>query len=323
MTLKNIVVADGLFRRETLDAENSRGRVALVYGSLADPDSIRSSTERADAVMVTVNPLPGESIAALGKSVKIIGRAGIGLDAIDLEAARRRGVAVFHTPDYCTTEVAEHAVALILALRRRLAPLDLVARSDWTNWRSAGTIRPLDETVIGVVGSGRIGREVIRMLAPFGARILVFDPFADNIPAPAERVTDLAELLKQSHVVTLHSPLTEETRHLIGEKEVSLMPRGGYLVNVSRGPLIDEDAVADALASGHLGGVALDVLTTEPPGSESRIVNAPNTMLTPHTAWYSTASERRVFDQTVEGVIAYLDGRVPTIGRMAVVPDVD
>lgn len=320
MSLPKIVVADGLFRPETLQAENERGRARLVYGSLANPASIRASTRDADAVMVTVNPLPAHYIEALGDEVRIIGRAGIGLDAVDLEAAKARGIAVFHTPDYCIAEVAEHAVAMILALRRRLVALNVVARGDWPNWRSAGEIGALSETTIGVVGCGRIGREVIRLLAPFGARILAFDPFVDSPPLPAEMATSLLDLLERSDVVTLHSPLTPETRHLIGEAEVMRMRKGAYLVNVSRGLLIDEDAVAASLESGHLGAVALDVLAQEPPERQSRILAAPNTLLTPHTAWYSTASERRVFDQTVDGVAAYLDGRQPAAGRMAVVP---
>ena len=118
--------------------------------------------------MISVHALPASSIEALAPSVRIIGRAGIGLDAIDLEAARARGVAVFHTPDYCTMEVADHAAAMILALARRLFPADAIARRDWPAWRSIGEIRALSDSTLGVVGCGRIGREVIRRMAPFG-----------------------------------------------------------------------------------------------------------------------------------------------------------
>jgi D-3-phosphoglycerate dehydrogenase / 2-oxoglutarate reductase len=315
-----VVVAAGMFEPAVIAAENERGRARLALHRLDRPDSLRAATTDAAAVMISTHPLPAASIAALAPSVRIIGRAGIGLDAIDLEAARARGVAVFHTPDYCTTEVAEHAAAMILALGRRLFAADAVARRDWPAWRSLGAIRALADSTLGVVGCGRIGREVIARMAPFGLRILAFDPWIEQAPPPAELVTSLDELLAGSDIVTLHSPLTDETRGLIGAAELARMRPGAYLVNVSRGALLDEAAVAAALASGQLGGAAIDVLATEPPPPGSPILGAPNTIITPHTAWYSVASEQRVFAETIEGVTAYLRGEEPAAGRLAVRP---
>jgi D-3-phosphoglycerate dehydrogenase len=309
-----------MFAPAEIDAENGRGRIRLVSRPFGGPDAIPDYSADADAVLVSIHAMPAASIAALAPSVRIIGRSGIGLDAIDLEAARARGIAVFHTPDYCTTEVADHAAALILALARRLFAADAIARRDWPAWRSIGVIRPLSESTLGVVGCGRIGREVIRRMAPFGMRIVAFDPWVSEAPAAAELAGSLDELLAESDIVTLHSPLTDETRGMIGAAQLARMREGSFLVNVSRGALVDESALAEALVSGHLAGAAVDVLATEPPPPGSPILSAPNTIITPHTAWYSVASEKRAFVETIEGVTAYLHGVEPTVGRLAVRP---
>ena len=320
MTPPVVVVAEGMFESSVIDAENERGLARLVRGRFDGPAAIQDATADADAVMISVHALPASSIAALSPSVRIIGRAGIGLDAIDLEAARARGVAVFHTPDYCTMEVADHAAALILALARRLFPADATARRDWPAWRSIGEIRALADSTLGVVGCGRIGREVIRRMAPFGLRIVAFDPWVSEAPPPAQMVGSLDELLAAADIVTLHSPLTDETRGMLGAEQFGRMQAGAYLVNVSRGGLVNEPDLADALVSGHLGGAAIDVLSTEPPPGDSPIFSAPNTIITPHTAWYSVASEQRVFAETIEGLTAYLRGVEPASGRLAVRP---
>ncbi len=320
MTPPVVVVPEGMWEQAAIDAENERGRLRLVRRPFGGPETVADFSADADAVLISIHSMPAESIAGLAPSVRIIGRSGIGLDAIDLEAARARGVAVFHTPDYCTTEVADHAAALILALWRRLFAADAVARRDWPAWRSIGVIRPLSEATLGVAGCGRIGREVIRRMAPFGMRILAFDPWIDEPPAPAELVATFDEVLAASDVVTLHSPLTNDTRGMVGAAELARMRPGSFLVNVSRGGLVDEAALAEALSSGHLGGAAIDVLPTEPPPPDSPIFAAPNTIITPHTAWYSVAAEKRAFEETIEGVTAYLSGVEPTVGRLAVRP---
>ena len=233
-----------------IEAENERGLARLVRGRFDGPAAIRDATADADAVMISVHALPAPAIEALAPSIRIIGRAGIGLDAIDLEAARARGVAVFHTPDYCTMEVADHAAAMILALARRLFPADAIARRDWPAWRSIGEIRALSDSTLGVVGCGRIGREVIRRMAPFGMRIVAFDPWISEAPEPAEMVGSLDEVLAAADIVTLHSPLTDETRGMFAAPQLARMRDGAYVVNVSRGALVDEAALADALVSG-------------------------------------------------------------------------
>ncbi len=259
-------------------------------------------------------------IEALGPHVRIIGRAGIGLDAIDLEAARARGVAVYHTPDYCVDEVADQALACILMLQRRMRDQERVAGT--IDWSGRGKIRipALEATTVGVLGAGRIGRAVLARLEPFRVRRLVYDPFAADVPAGVERRGRPRRPAGAVDVVTLHLPLLPETRNLLSDEKIGLMPPGSYLVNVSRGPLVDSVALAAALESGQLGGAAVDVFDPEPPPADHPLRSAPNIILTPHFAWHSIESEQRVRAQTLEAVIAYVAGEEPVDGRLAVRP---
>lgn len=294
--------------------------VTVRQSSLATPDEIRLATSDADGVVVTTHPLTAETIASFGSRLRIVGRAGIGLDAIDLRAAAARGVAVLHCPDYATNEVATHAVALLLALNRHIVQGDLVARTNWTAWRTLTPVDPLYAQTAGVVGCGRIGRAVIERLRSLTGPIVAFDPYVATAPEGVHMVASLDELLAQSDIVTLHPPLTEETRAMIGRRELGLMRRGVTLINVARGALIDESALADALREGQVGAAGLDVLQAEPPPPNAPILHAPNVVLSPHFGWHSAEAERRVRTTTVDGMLDYLEGRPLRAGRLAVVP---
>jgi D-3-phosphoglycerate dehydrogenase len=298
-------------------AERAGGYPVEIFSApLATDEEVAEHTVGADGVLVATNPLPRPLVEAFAPSVRIIGRAGVGLDAIDLEAAAERGVAVFHTPDYCVPEVATHAVALLLALNRRLIDSDRIARSDWHGWRAIAPIKPLDEQTVGLVGFGRIGRAVAERVRPLVASVLAYDPYGQVNEPGVLACPSLDQLLTSSDVVSLHLPLSPETRRFIGAPELARMRPGAALVNVSRGGLVDEPALAEALASGHLSGAALDVMAEEPPPLSSPLLSAPNVVLSPHTAWYSVASERRVWTMTLGGVVDVLEGRPPTAGRL-------
>ena len=246
--------------------------------------------------------------------MRIIGRAGIGLDSIDLAAAKARGVAVYHTPDYCVDEVADQTLASILMLQRRMLDQQAVARTiDWTG-RAAIRLPALAATTVGVLGAGRIGRAVLARLEPSRVQRLAHDPFAVDTPPGGVRVDDL-DSCSSGPVVT---PLTPETRHLLSAERIARMRPGSYLVNVSRGPLVDSIALADALTRGHLAGAAVDVFDPEPPPADHPLRHAPNVILTPHFAWHSIEAETRVRAQTLEAVLAVVAGREPVDGRMAV-----
>ena len=314
------VVATGLFSDRVFASVPHREGLEISRADLRDPAAVPAATAGAEGVVVVTNPLTADHISALPDSVKVIGRAGIGLDAIDLDAAADRGVAVIHLPDYATTEVADHTAALILTLARRIPTGDRVAREAWADWSAVGSLRSLGHTVIGVVGAGRIGRGVLQRLHPFGPELVVYDPAGAAIEQTVSVASSVDELLERSDVVSLHLPLTDDTRGLIGARELALMPAGGALVNVSRGGLVDHDALAEALTSGHLSGAGLDVLDEEPPRPDAAILRAPNVILTPHVAWYSEQAEQRLRDETLQSMQDYVAGRPISHGRLAVAP---
>jgi len=312
-----LVLAAGTFSDAGVEQEVAAGRASVTLRSIVTPEETARWTVDADAVIVTNNPLTQGHIEALADSVRIIGRAGVGLDAIDLTAASARGIAVYHLPDYATNEVATHATALILALHRRVLAGDAIARSSWLDWRAMGEITPIEEQVVGVVGCGRIGQAVIRRLAPLAGKIVAYDPYISNVPPPAVLVDTLDELLIGSDIITLHLPSIVGQAPVIGAHELSLLRRSALIVNVSRGGLVDETALAEALQAGKVGGAALDVLAEEPPRAEAEILAAPSTLLSPHVGWYSASAEPRARRQVVNGVLAWLDGERPTVGRLA------
>lgn len=315
-----IVIAERYLGSSEHEAGLAGDRADVVTASLDTPADIAAATAEAGAVLITTHRMSDEHIAALGGAVRVIGRAGIGLDAIDLDAARRRGIAVYHTPDYCVDEVADQTLTSILMLQRRMADQQRVARAAGWPDRASLRIHALTVTTVGVVGAGRIGRAVLARLEPFGVRRLAYDPFAAEVPAGVEACATLEDLLAASDVVTLHMPLLPETRGLLSETRIRSMRPGSYLVNVSRGPLVDTRALAAALRDGHLGGAAVDVYEPEPPAADDPLLDAPNTILTPHHAWHSIEAETRCRAQTLEAVLAVIDGREPADGRLAVRP---
>lgn len=316
-----VVIADPYLGDVEVERSHAADRSTVRQLSLETPDDVRRATAEADAVIVTTHTLSAAHIEAMGPRVRIIGRAGIGLDAIDLDAALRRGIAVFHTPDYCVSEVADQTILSILALARCLPDQERIARS--LGWAGRGVLkfRPLDELTVGVVGAGRIGQAVLARLAAFGPTRLVFDPFVVDVPEGVERETDLDRMLARSDIVTLHCPLTPETRGLLSAERLGRMKAGASLVNVARAQLVDETALIEALTSARLGGAVLDVFPVEPLPENSALLQAPRVILTPHFAWHSTTAEMRTRRQTLDGVLAYLGGSIPTDGHMAVLPD--
>lgn len=309
------------FGDANLEREYLAGQpVTVREATLSTPDEIRLATADADGIVVTSHPITAEAVAAFGPRMRIIGRAGIGLDAIDLRAVEERGVALLHCPDYATQEVATQAVALLLAVNRRIVQGDRVAHDTWSAWRTLTPIRALHTQTVGVVGCGRIGRAFIDRIKPLVKSIIGFDPYVTAAPDGVSMVSTLDELLVQSDVVSLHPPLTEETRAMIGRRELGLMRPGVTIINVARGALIDEVALAEALTEGTVGAAGLDALQAEPPPPDCPILRAPNVVLSPHIGWCSVEAERRVRVTTVDGMLDYLEGRPSRVGRLVVVP---
>ncbi len=314
------VTAADIFGGLALENDQAAGRASVRLGSVATPEDVARETAAADGLIITTHPFGAEHIAALGSGVKVIGRAGIGLDAIDLAAAAEAGVAVINFPDYATNEVATHAVGMLLALQRRLVEADRLARLPWGEQSWLGQMEPLETLTLGLVGLGRIGRAVAERMRPLVGAMQAYDPASPPLPEGMTACGSLEELLATSDLVSLHLPLLPETARLLGAAQFAQMRRGALLVNVSRGGLIDEDALADALHAGRIGGAALDVFANEPPAPGARILEAPNTVLSPHVAWFSTASGPNVRRATVEAMIVWIEtGTVPH-GNLAARP---
>jgi len=271
-----------------------------------------AAAQDADALLVQYAPITAEVLSALPR-VRLVSRYGVGVDVVDLDAARARGVWVCNVPDYGTTEVALHAVAMLLALLRNLPGHDRSVHAGRWNYRLGGPLRRPGELTLGVVGLGRIGRLTMERAAPWFGGCVGYDPHLpdDAWPAGVERV-DLDPLFTRSNAVTLPLPLTSETSGLVGERLLERLPAGSYLVNTARGGLVDPDAVRKALDDGRLAGVALDVLPEEPPPAGHPLLGHPRALLTPHVGWYSEESERELRRKAAENVVTWARTGRPT-----------
>jgi D-3-phosphoglycerate dehydrogenase len=269
----------------------------------------------ADAAIVTSRPrIDGTLMDRAGPAFKAVARPGIGVDNVDIVAATERGILVLNTPEAPTEATAEHAVALLLALTRRVVPSHMrVHGADIPHHHLLGTeVRSL---VLGLVGFGRIGRRVAEICAlGLKMRVLAYDPYAEHTAATAlgvEMVDHLDILLATADVVSLHTPVTPETHHLIGEQQLQRMKQGAYLINVSRGALIDEAALANALQRGQLSGAALDVFEAEPPAPDNPLLGLPNVVTTPHTGAFTGQCIRAMGDGVVDQLLQLFQGKRP------------
>lgn len=265
------------------------------------PDSIAISA-RAMAVI-------DASVIASAPRLRVIARSGVGVERIDLAAATARGIPVIITPDAGTRAVAEGALALILHLVKRLGRLtEMVREQRWQN-RESLTVGDLDGATLGIIGYGRIGRRLGELALSLGMQVLVYDPLVERGPIDARTTsTDVETLVGASDVVSLHAPLTPETNGMIGSALLNRFKQGSVLVNCARGALLDLDAVHEALRSGRLSGVGLDVFAQEPPPAHP-IFNHPDVVLTPHVLGLSKRARRLIFEAMTEGVEAVLAGR--------------
>jgi D-3-phosphoglycerate dehydrogenase len=269
----------------------------------------------AAAIVSSMCRADGAFMDRAGDTLWAIARPGIGYDNVDVAAATARGIIVITTPDGPTESTAEHAVALLLALAKCVVAGDRHMRAG----SFAVPERPgmeLRDRTIGLVGFGRIGRRVATICsAGFGMRVLAYDPHIDWSRALAPEVTPctaLDTLLSAADVVSLHTALTEQTRGMIDARRLALMPRGSILINVSRGPVVDEAALEHALRSGHLAGAGLDVYRVEPPDLQATLFTAPNLVTTPHIASYTQAALLAMGRGAAAGVATVLGGMCPT-----------
>jgi phosphoglycerate dehydrogenase-like enzyme len=272
---------------EILSAD-ARIEPLLIAGRDAYPDEVFE----ADVVILTPYPLLSAQTLGRFKKLRTVVRMGVGFDNVDIEAARGLGIPVCNVPDYGTEEVADQALLLALALERKLNPAMNAVRAGTWSWRPAAPVRRLRGQRFGIVGCGRIGTAAALRAKAFGFTVQFYDPYVSSgyeKAIGAERCQSLGQLLGTSDIVSLHCPLNHATHGLIGVEQMQQMKSGAFLVNTARGPLIPEQDLLTVLRTGHLGGVALDVIEREPEHSPE-LLTFPNVLLTPHISFYSEES---------------------------------
>jgi D-3-phosphoglycerate dehydrogenase len=279
-------------------------------GDSRTDDEILELCQDADAVMTVYQNLSGKVISNLD-NCKVIVRYGIGFDNVDIEAATKKGIKVCNIPDYCMEEVATHTVSLILALTRNLKILNLnIGAGEWNDFSSSPSHRLTTQT-LGLVGFGKIAREVAKYTKAFGFKQIAYDPF---LPEEAfqtigvEKVT-LEKLFIESDFISLHLPLNEETRHIINKDSLCFMKNNTVIINTSRGPLINQDDLIDAIKKEQIGGAGLDVLEVEPLTDTSHeLLSLKNVIVTPHIAYKSVESAALLHEKAAKTVCNVLAG---------------
>ncbi len=241
---------------------------------------------------------------------KVISRYGVGVDSVDLKAATDLGIVVANVPDYCIDEVASQTIAMILTLTRKTAFFDRKVKSGRWDFHLGIPIYRIKGKTLGLVGCGKIGLEVARRIAAFGVKVTTYDPYLEKAPEGIE-LKDFDTVLKESDFISIHCPLNDSTRHLIGEKEFRKMKKKPVLINTSRGPIVDEKSLIQALEEGLLSGAGLDVLEKEPPDSQSPLLNMENVVLSPHVGFYSVESISELKRRTAKNVSDVLLGMRP------------
>ncbi len=310
----NIVVLDGYVLCPgdlTFDALRALGEVTVYERT--DARDIPARIGGAQAV-ITNKAVISAAVMDACPNLRYIGVTATGYNVVDVAAARARGIVVTNVPAYSTSAVVQHAMALLLHWESRVAAYDARVRDGvWTRSRDfCFYAEPMEEIAgktLGIVGFGHIGRAMARAAAALSMDVIVHTahPSADRLQA-GMRFVSMDELLAQSDVISLHCPLTDATRALIGAEAIARMKPGALVINTARGPLVDAQAMADALRTGQVGGYLADVMDSEPPRADDPLLCAPNTVLTPHVAWAPLQTRRRLLDTVVSNLRAYASG---------------
>jgi D-3-phosphoglycerate dehydrogenase / 2-oxoglutarate reductase len=313
MTAFKVVLTDQVF--PTVEVEREMLRAIDAEIEILD-DSSRESIGRratdADALLTTYAAIDARLMESLVRC-RIIARYGIGVDNIDLDAAKERGIVVTNVPDYCVDEVADHTIALLLTATRKIVAGDRVVRSGGWGISELRPIHRLRSRTLGLVGFGHIGRAVSVRANALGLSVKIYDPYIAETATEGldvQRVDDLDELLRQSDIVSVHAPLVPATSGMFDAAAIANMKDGAVLINTSRGPIVETAAVTDALRAGRLGAAALDVFDSEPP-DPAAIEGLDNLVATPHSAFYSEESIQESQRKAAEAIVDVLQGRAP------------
>ena len=313
MASLRVAVSDNIFpsldpAKEALSAVNAE----LHLADEATPEAILAVAREADGMLVTFAKITGDMIGEL-KNCKVIGRFGIGVDNIDIEAATAAGIVVTYVPDYCFDEVSDHAMALLLNLARKVSFSNALVQAGRWEMKATAPMARLRGRTLGLAGFGNIPQLLTPKAQAFGLKVIAFDPYVskDRAAALGVELVDFDDLLASADYISIYAPLTPETTNLFGAEAFAKMKPTALLVNTARGPLVDTDALAKALDAGEIGGAALDVVPVEPLPADSALLGRDNVVLTPHTAFYSEDALLDLQTKAARDVAAVLGGNKP------------
>lgn len=306
-----VVITDHAFTNVEPERTALQGLAEVIDSNpLRTEDEVIAAAHDADAIIFAFAPITARVLDALPK-VRVAVRNGVGYDAIDVQAATERGIWVANVPDYCIPEVADHAMAMLLGLARKLVTLDAgVRRGEFNAVQMSRPLYRIEGKTLGLIGMGRIGREVAKRAKGFGLNVLVHDKYLSPEQAQAAGATlaSFDDVMRNADFISIHTPLTNETRHMVNAEAIRKMKKTAYLINVARGAIIDTVALAAALMDGAIAGAGIDVFEQEPLPADHPLRSAPNTILHPHVAWYSEESLAQLQASAGEEVARVLRG---------------
>ena len=289
------------------------GGASVVVAPDGEESTLVELARDADAIMTCFANVTDNVVRAAERCI-VIGRFGVGVDNIAVDTATELGIAVTYVPDYCVEEVSDHVMALLHTWNRKIALFDRsVKERGWGSQPLTMRMMRLRGKTMGIVGFGRIGQAVAAKARAFGLHVLATDPVvsAESVEALGGRMVDLATLLSESDFISLHAPLNDDTRNLIGRNELEMMKQDAFLINAARGPLVDEAALYDALKSESISGAGLDVMVENSPPRDHPLLSLENIIITPHVAFFSQESTLELEQRAAAEVVSVMQGRMP------------
>jgi len=308
----NVVASDDPMIDAELLGERLGGEATVTVAETGTEDAVREAAADADALVASVSTPVTAAVFEASPDLRIVARAGVGIDTIDVGAAAEHDVVVTNVPEYCTEEVATHTVALALACLRSLGRYDRDVNAGGWDWRAGGEIHRLSGLTLGFVSYGPIARRVRELVGGFGVDCVAYDPYVDAEEMAADGVesVDFEGLLDRTELLSVNAPLTEETRGMVDAGAFERLADHAVVVNTGRGGVVDETALAEALDRGEVAGAGLDVFAAEPP-TDSPLFDRDDAILTPHAAWYSEEARADLHETVAANVRAALSGERP------------
>ncbi|SNT28356.1 D-3-phosphoglycerate dehydrogenase [Bacillus sp. OK838] len=285
--------------------------IEFIKAQCKTEEEVMEQAKEVDAILNQYAPISRRVIESL-ENTKIISRYGVGVNTIDLNAAKEKGITVANVPDYGMEEVSNHALALLLSSARKVTLLNKeVKKGNW-DFKVCVPIHRFNEQTVGVLGFGRIPRRFIEKVKPLGFKTAAYDPFvsAAAMAAVGVQKMELDEIIAEADYLSIHVPLIDDTYHLINEERLKQMKRNAVIINTARGPIIDENALSDALEKGVIAGAALDVTENEPVSTDSPLLTMDNVIITPHSAWYSEEAMVELRQKAARNIVQVLNGEL-------------